>query len=111
MAETTFDPWTRARTLHDLAADEVISALFGLSHPIAVFFTGLFFGFADAFAVRLQTVTTIPPSLVQFLPNVAALVALVLVGARGKINEELARRRFRQRARQNVPGGAPTPAE
>lgn len=26
-AETTFDPWTRTRTLHDLAADEVISAL------------------------------------------------------------------------------------
>jgi replication-associated recombination protein RarA len=27
MAQLNFDPWTRARTLHDLAADEVISAL------------------------------------------------------------------------------------
>ncbi|HZQ11063.1 MAG TPA: ABC transporter permease [Anaerolineae bacterium] len=89
----------------------VTAALFGFSHPIGVFFTGLFFGFADAFAVRLQTVTTIPPSLVQFLPNVAALVALILVGARGKIREELARRRFRQRAKQEVPGAAATPAE
>jgi len=27
MAEQPFDPWTQVRTLHDLAADEVISAL------------------------------------------------------------------------------------
>ncbi len=88
----------------------VTAALFGFSHPIGVFFTGLFFGFADAFAVRLQTVTTIPPSLVQFLPNVAALVALVLVGARGKLREQLARRRFRQQTQQ-VSGAAASPAE
>lgn len=89
----------------------VTAALFGLSNPIGVFFAGLFFGFADAFAVRLQTVTTIPPSLVQFLPNVAALIALILVGARGKLREELARRRFRQRAHREISGAAPTPAE
>jgi simple sugar transport system permease protein len=89
----------------------VTAALFGFSHPIGVFFTGLFFGFADAFAVRLQTVTTIPPSLVQFLPNVSALVALILVGARIKFREELARRRFRQRARQELGAPSATPAE
>jgi len=89
----------------------VTAGLFGLTHPIGVLFTGLFFGFADAFAVRLQTVTDIPPSLVQFLPNVAALVALILVGARGKIREELARRRFRQSARQEFTSSAATPAE
>ncbi len=89
----------------------VTASLFGLNHPIGVLFTGLFFGFADAFAVRLQTVTDIPPSLVQFLPNVAALVALVLVGARGKLREELARRRFRQRAQQEVAATVVTPAE
>lgn len=89
----------------------VTAALFGFSHPVGVFLTGLFFGFADAFAVRLQTVTTVPPSLVQFLPNVAALVALILVGARGRIQEQLARRRFRQRAQQEVTGAAATPAE
>ena len=27
MSEHPFDPWTRVRTVHDLAADEVISAL------------------------------------------------------------------------------------
>jgi simple sugar transport system permease protein len=89
----------------------VTAGLFGFTHPIGVLFTGLFFGFADAFAVRLQTVSNIPPSLVQFLPNVAALVALVLVGARGKIREELARRRFRQRARQELASSAASPAE
>ncbi len=90
----------------------ITAALFGLNHPIFVFFTGLFFGFADAFAVRLQTVTTIPPSLVQFLPNVAALVALTLVGLRGKLRESLARRQFRLRARQPLSPVPPTsPAE
>lgn len=94
----------------------VTAALFGLTHPIGVFFSGMFFGFADAFAVRLQTTTTIPPSLVQFLPNVAALTALILVGLRGKVREQLARRRFRQRAQQELAaasastGAAPTPA-
>jgi simple sugar transport system permease protein len=89
----------------------VTASLFGFNHPIGVFFTGLFFGFADAFAVRLQTVTTIPPSLVQFLPMVAALIALILVGARGKLREQLARRRFREREKQAAPGGATSPAE
>ncbi|MCZ7572513.1 MAG: hypothetical protein M5U01_28500 [Ardenticatenaceae bacterium] len=90
----------------------VTAALFGLNHPIFVFFTGLFFGLADALAVRLQTTTNIPPSLVQFLPNVLALVALVLVGLRSKAGEALARRRFRARARRHLAPVAPaTPAE
>jgi ABC-type uncharacterized transport system permease subunit len=63
----------------------VTAALFGLNQPVFVLFAGLFFGIADAVAVRLQTVTTIPPSLVQFLPNVAAIVALVLVGLSGRL--------------------------
>jgi len=63
----------------------VTAALFGLNQPVFVLFAGLFFGIADAIAVRLQTVTTIPPSLVQFLPNIAAIVALVLVGLSGRL--------------------------
>jgi ABC-type uncharacterized transport system permease subunit len=63
----------------------VTAALFGLNQPVFVLFAGLFFGVADAVAVRLQTVTTIPPSLVQFLPNIAAIVALVLVGLSGRL--------------------------
>lgn len=80
----------------------ITAALFGLNHPIAVFFTGMFFGFADAFAVRLQTTTDIPPSLVQFLPQVATIVALILVGARALVRESLARRAFRLRAQREI---------
>ena len=73
----------------------VTAALFGLNHPIFVLFAGLFFGTADAVAVRLQTVTTIPPSLVQFLPNIAAIVALVLVGLSGRLKRGTLRMRTR----------------
>ena len=80
----------------------VAAALFGFNHPIGVFFTGMFFGFADAFAIRLQTTTDIPPSLVQFIPNVLTLLALILVGARTVLSESLARRRFRLRAQREI---------
>lgn len=73
----------------------VTAALFGLNHPIFVLFAGLFFGTADAVAVRLQTVTSIPPSLVQFLPNIAAIVALVLVGLSGRLRRGTLRMRTR----------------
>ena len=69
----------------------VTAALFGLNHPIGVFFTGLFFGFADAFAVRLQTTTDIPPSLVQFLPHIFTLIALITVAARTKVADSARR--------------------
>ncbi len=80
----------------------VTAALFGFNHPIAVFFTGMFFGFADAFAVRLQTTTNIPPSLVQFLPPVFTLLALILVAVRSHAREALARRAFRVRAHREI---------
>jgi simple sugar transport system permease protein len=80
----------------------VTAALFGFNHPIGVFFTGMFFGFADAFAIRLQTTTDIPPSLVQFIPYVLTLIALILVGARAVFFEYLARRRFRQKAEREI---------
>jgi simple sugar transport system permease protein len=80
----------------------VTAALFGFNHPIGVFLTGMFFGFADAFAIRLQTTTDIPPSLVQFIPHVLTLIALVLVGARAVFFEYLARRRFRQKAKREI---------
>jgi len=78
------------------------AALFGFNHPIGALFASLLFGGADALAVRLQNVTKIPPSLIQFLPNVLAIVALVLVALRIRGSEALARRRFRQRARQQL---------
>lgn len=78
------------------------AALFGFNHPIATFFTSVFFGFADAFAVRLQTTTNIPPSLVQFIPHVLTLVALILVAVRSQARELLARRAFRARAQREI---------
>lgn len=80
----------------------VTAALFGLNHPIGVLLTGLFFGFADALSIRLQTTTTIPPSLVQFLPHVATILALVLVAARSHVAEAFARSTFRARAEREI---------
>ena len=80
----------------------ITAALFGFNHPIAVFFTGLFFGFADAFALRLQTTTNIPPNLVQFVPQVLTLLALIAVGLRSVGRESLARRAFRARAQREI---------
>ena len=54
----------------------ITAALFGLNHPIGVLFTGMFFGFADAFAVRLQNVTDIPPNLIQILPHFITILSL-----------------------------------
>jgi simple sugar transport system permease protein len=71
----------------------ITAALFGFNHPIGVLFTGLFFGFADAFAVRLQNVTDLPPSLVQVLPHIATLTALILVALQDKISKALTKRR------------------
>jgi len=80
----------------------VIAALFGFNHPIGVFLTGLFFGLADAFAIRLQTTTNVPPSLVQFIPHVLTLIALILVGARTVLSEYMARRSFRLSAQREI---------
>lgn len=74
----------------------VAAAIFGFQHPIGVFFTGLFFGFADALAVRIQAVTDLPPNLIQMLPQFATLFALILVALREKVNLSLTRRRFRR---------------
>ena len=56
----------------------------------------LFFGFAEAFAVRIQNVTNLPPNLIQLLPQFATLLALILVALREKLQLLLNRRRFRQ---------------
>jgi simple sugar transport system permease protein len=55
----------------------------------------LFFGFADAFSVRIQNVTDLPPNLVKLLPNVATLLVLVIIALRSKVALSMARRRFR----------------
>ena len=75
----------------------VTASIFGFEHPIGVLLTGYFFGLAEAFAVRIQNVTDLPPNLVQLLPQFATLAALILVALREKVNLFLNRRRFRQR--------------
>jgi simple sugar transport system permease protein len=82
------------------------AALFGFNHPFGALLASLLFGGADALAVRLQNVTDLPPSLIQFLPNVLTIVALVAVALRVRGQEALARRRFRQRAQQQLSGAA-----
>jgi simple sugar transport system permease protein len=72
----------------------ISAALFGFSHPIGVYFSGLFFGFADAAAIRLQNVTDLPPSLVQVLPFIATIVALVLVALRTKLTTLINKRKY-----------------
>lgn len=74
----------------------VAASIFGFEHPIGVLITGMFFGFADAFAVRIQNVTDLPPNLIQMIPQFATLLALILVAFREKLSLALARRRFRQ---------------
>ncbi len=76
------------------------AVLFGVKHPIWTFFAATFFGFADAFAVRVQNVTDLSPNLVELLPNLATLLVLVLVATRDKIKVALARVRFRSKLKQ-----------
>ena len=82
------------------------AALFGFSHPLGALLASLFFGFADALGVRLQTTTDIPPSLIQFMPHVLTILALVLVALRTRGQEALARRRFRLEAKAQLAAGA-----
>lgn len=86
----------------------IAAAMFGMNHPFGVFFASLFFGFADAFAVRIQAVTDLPPNLVKLLPNLATLFVLVIIALRSKLALSLARRRFRARLRSEE---AARPAE
>lgn len=77
----------------------IAAAMFGVNHPLGVLLASLFFGFADAFSVRIQNVTDLPPNLVKLLPNLATLLVLVLIALRSKISINMAKRRFRAQLR------------
>jgi simple sugar transport system permease protein len=77
----------------------VAAALFGANHPIGTFLASLFFGVTEAFAVRIQNVTDLPPNLVELLPNFATLIVLISIALREKLRENNARRRFRAELR------------
>jgi simple sugar transport system permease protein len=61
------------------------AALFGFNTPGGSFLAGLFFGFADAVALRLQNVTKIPPYIVQMMPYVMTLVILSIVSWQARL--------------------------
>jgi general nucleoside transport system permease protein len=77
----------------------IAAAMFGVNHPVGVFLASLFFGFADAFSVRIQNVTDLPPNLVKLLPNLATLLVLIIIALRSKLALSMARRRFRAQLR------------
>jgi simple sugar transport system permease protein len=85
----------------------VTAAIFGFQHPLGVLITGFFFGFAEAFAVRIQSVTDLPPNLIQLIPQFATLLALILVALREKLSVEFIRRRFRSELREGAQAAAP----
>lgn len=71
-------------------------AIFALNRPIPAFLTSLFFGAAEAVSLYLsrQPDIDIPPDFMLMLPQVATLVALVLVALRIHGSEVLKRRAF-----------------
>lgn len=77
----------------------IAAAMFGMNHPFGVFLASMFFGFADAFSVRIQNVTDLPPNLVKLLPNLATLFVLIIIALRSKLALSMARRRFRAQLR------------
>ncbi|MDO9545123.1 MAG: hypothetical protein Q7J07_00035, partial [Pelolinea sp.] len=84
----------------------IAAALFGSNHPIGTFFAGLFFGTTEAFAVRIQNVTDLPPNIIQLLPHFATLFVLIFIAMREKIRESMARSRFRAKLRAEDPVAA-----
>ncbi len=89
----------------------VTAAIFGFQHPIGVLFAGWFFGLAEAFAVRIQSVTDLPPNLIQLIPQFATLSALILVALREKLSVQLNRRRFRRQLEESSQVGSPVPGD
>ena len=49
----------------------IAAALFGANHPIGTALASLFFGMTEALSVRIQNVTTLPPNLIELLPNLS----------------------------------------
>ncbi|HUF39715.1 MAG TPA: ABC transporter permease [Anaerolineales bacterium] len=89
----------------------VTAAIFGFQHPIGVLFAGWFFGLAEAFAVRIQSVSDLPPNLIQLIPPFATLSALVLVALREKAVRRLNRRRFISRLEEEQRSAAASAAD
>ena len=79
-------------------------SLFAFEHPVAAFFTSLFFGFSEAlsFFIQAQPDLNLPADLVLALPQIATIAALVLVALRIRAAELMKRRNFVARFGQEV---------
>lgn len=80
----------------------VAAALFGTNHPIGTFFASLFFGFTEAFAVRVQNVTDLPSNVVELIPHFSTLLVLIFIALREKVRVSVARGRFRAKLRSQT---------
>jgi simple sugar transport system permease protein len=58
--------------------------IFGNWHPVGALLACLFFGLADAIAIRMQGVVNIPTQFIQLIPYVLTMV--VLAGFIGRVN-------------------------
>lgn len=79
-------------------------AIFALNRPVPAFLTSLFFGAAEAVSLYFarQPDLNIPPDFMLMLPQIATLVALVLVALRIRGSEVLKRREFVRQFTQEV---------
>lgn len=68
----------------------ITAALLALNRPAFIVPAAAVFGFASAASIRLQSID-VPPNLTQFIPQGAALIALILVGVRATSRQSLTR--------------------
>lgn len=60
----------------------IAAIIFAKGHPFATAVVALLFGLASALSIRLPEVTGIAPQLLQLMPYVVTILALVVVGIR-----------------------------
>lgn len=68
----------------------ITAALLALNRPALLAPAAAVFGFASAASIRLQNLD-VPPTVTQFIPQGAALIALILVGARARSRGQIVR--------------------
>lgn len=78
----------------------ITAALLALNRPALIVPAAAVFGFASAASIRLQAMD-VPATVTQFIPQGAALVALVLVGLRARSRQSL-KRLWRQSSRMRL---------
>ncbi|WP_300676228.1 ABC transporter permease [Nocardioides sp.] len=89
----------------------ITAALLAVNRPAFLVPAVAVFGFASAASIRLQGLD-VPPTLTQFVPQGAALIALILVGVRSRSRGHLLRLwRHSSRLRLRTPASAPPSAD